>query len=74
MEIFERFDTIRGTVIGCNEYGCYVNEDESGKTVFYYGNGFKGDRVQLSIKRVDLERNRVTCLLESVLAYAGDIA
>lgn len=74
MEIFERLDTIRGTVIGCNEHGCRVREDESGKVVFYYGNGFKGDRVQLSIKRIDLERERVTCVLDSVLEYADYVA
>ena len=59
MEIFERLDTIRGTVIGCNEHGCRVRDDETGKVVFYYGNGYKGDRVQLSIKRIDFERERV---------------
>ena len=74
MEIFERFDTLRGTVVNCNEYGCQVRDDESGKIVFYYGNGMRGDRVQLSIKRIDLERQRVTCVLDSVLEYAGFVA
>lgn len=74
MEIFERLDTIRGTVIGCNEHGCRVRDDETGKVVFYYGNGYKGDRVQLSIKRIDLERQRVTCVLDTVLEYADYVA
>lgn len=74
MEIFERLDTIRGTVIGCNEYGCRVRDDETGKVVFYYGNGYKGDRVQLSIKRIDIERQRVTCVLDTVLEYANYVA
>ena len=71
MEIFERFDTIIGTVVGCNDYGCRVKDDESGKIVFYYGNGVEGDRVQLSVTRVNLERQRVTCVLDSVLEYAA---
>ena len=74
MEIFERLDTIRGTVIGYRGNGVRVREDNSGKEVFYYGNGTKGDRVQLSIKRIDLERERVTCVLESVLEYAEYVA
>ena len=74
MEIYERLDTIRGTVIGCNEHGCHVRDDENGKVVFYYGNGYKGDKVQLSIKRIDFERERVTCVLDSVLEYAEYVA
>jgi hypothetical protein len=74
MEIFERLDTIRGTVIGCNEHGCHVRDDESGKVVFYYGNGYKGAKVQLSIKRIDFERERVTCVLDSILEYAEYVA
>lgn len=70
MESYERFDTIIGTVIGGNDFGCRVRDDESGRVVFYYGNGCRGDKVQLSVKRIDLERERVTCVLETVLEYA----
>ena len=51
-----------------------MRDDESGRVVFYYGNGFKGDKVQLSIKRIDLERERITCVLDSVLEYGDYIA
>lgn len=74
MEIFERRDTIRGTVIGFNDYGCKVRDDESGKVVFYYGNGMKGDRVQLTITKIDLEKERVTCKLDTVLEYGEFVA
>lgn len=33
----------------------------------------KGDKVQLTAKRVDVERERVTCVLDSVLEY-GEMA
>ncbi len=74
MENFERLNTVRGTVIGCNDFGCRVRDDETGLVVFYYGNGVKGDRVQLSVKRVNTERGRVTCELDSVLEYADFVA
>ncbi len=74
MENFERLNTVRGTVIGCNDFGCRVRDDETGLVVFYYGNGMKGDRVQLSVKKVNPERGRVTCELDSVLEYADFVA
>lgn len=74
MEIFERLNTVRGTVIGFNDFGCHVRDDETGLVVFYYGNGMKGDRVQLSVKSVNAERGRVTCKLDSVLEYANFVA
>lgn len=69
MEIFKRYNTVIGTVIGFNSYGCYVRVDESDKVVFYYGNGMIGDRVQLTIRKINLEREQVTCVLDSVLEY-----
>ena len=74
MEIYERLDTIIGTIIGCNNFGCHVRDEESGKIVFYYGNGIKGDRVQLTVKRVDMVKNRVTCVLDTVLEYGDFVA
>lgn len=73
MENFKKYNTVIGTVVGCNSFGCYVRDEESDKIVFYYGNGVKGDKVQLSVVKVDLARDRVTCTLDSVLEY-GDIA
>lgn len=66
---FHKHDVITGTVIGFNNCGCLVRDDESDKVVFYFGNGMKGDRVRLSVDKVDRERERVTCVLESVLGY-----
>ena len=37
MEMFERFNTVIGEVIGCNSYGCYVRDLETDRVVFYYG-------------------------------------
>lgn len=74
MEIFQKNNSVTGTVIGGNNYGCYVRDDESGRVVFYYGNGMKGDRVQLTIYNVDLKRERVTCKLDSVLEYGNFVA
>lgn len=71
MENFKKYNTVIGTVIGCNSYGCYVRDDETDNVVFYYGNGMKGDKVQLSVQKVDLVRERVTCVLDSVLEYSG---
>lgn len=71
MEMFERFDSLIGEVIGCNMYGCYVRDQESDHVVFYYGCGQKGDKVQLNIRKVDVEKQQVTCVLESVLSYAA---
>lgn len=74
MSNYERNSTIRGKVIGCNNYGCYVRDDETGNVVFYYGNGMKGDKVQLSIKSINFEKERVTCVLDSVLEYGDFVA
>lgn len=74
MNNFKKHNTIIGTVIGCNKFGCYVRDDESDKVVFYYGNGMKGDRVQLTVKRVNLEREQITCILDSVLEYGEFVA
>lgn len=73
MENFKKYNTVIGTVVDCNSCGCYVRDEKSDKIVFYYGNGVKGDKVQLSVEKVDLARNRVTCTLDSVLEY-GKIA
>ena len=67
MENFKKHNTL----IGCNSYGCYVRDDASEKVVFYYGNGMRGDRVQLSIQKVYLARNRITCVLDSAIEYSG---
>lgn len=74
MEHFQRGDVIIGTVRELTDKGCKVIDDESGKEVFYYGNNMKGDRVELKIKRIDLEKVRITCVLSSVLEYADFVA
>jgi len=66
-----KFSTVIGTVIGVNNHGCYVRDDESDSVVFYYGNGNKGDRVFLSVFKVDNESGKVTCRLDSVIEYAA---
>ena len=71
MEMFERFNTVIGEVIGCNSYGCYIRDLETDRVVFYYGCGQRGDRVQLTVKKVNLEKEQVTCVLDSVLSYAA---
>ena len=73
MGSFERFDTITGEVIDHNSHGCYVRDDKSGFVVFYYGNGGNGDKVQLTVRKVNPEAQKVTCVLDSVLEY-GEIA
>ncbi len=50
-----------------------MRDVESKEVVFYFGNGMKGDKVQLTVKRVDAEKEKVTCVLDSVLEY-GEIA
>ncbi len=71
METFERFNTLIGEIIGCNSHGCYVREQETDTVVFYYGCGKKGDKVQLTIKKVNIEKEQITCVLDSVLSYAA---
>lgn len=66
---FKKYDTIVGRVVGFNNHGCLVRDEASDKVVFYFGNGMKGDRVQLSVQKVDPQKERVTCLLEKVLDY-----
>lgn len=70
MENYKKHNTVIGTVIGINSHGCYVRDDETDNVVFYYGNGMKGDKVQLSVQKVDIVRERVTCVLDSVLEYS----
>lgn len=72
-ENFQKHDTVIGTVIGFNSRGCYVRDSKSGEVVFYVGNGMRGDKVQLTVKKVDIEHERVICVLDSVLEY-GDFA
>ena len=59
------------TVSACNNYGCYVRDIETDRVVFYYGCGQRGDKVQLTVKKVNLEKEQVTCVLDSVLSYAA---
>ncbi len=69
MENFKKHNTIIGRVIGYNNHGCYVRDEETDKVVFYFGNGMKGDKVRLGVCKVDSKREAVTCVLESVLEY-----
>lgn len=71
MEAFERYNTVIGEVIDCNRLGCYIRDLETDMIVFYYGCGQRGDKVQLTVKRVNLEKEQVTCMLDSVLEYAA---
>lgn len=71
MEAFEKYNTVVDEVIGCNSYGCYVRDKKTDKVVFYYGCGQRGDKVQLTVKKVNLEKEQVTCILDSVLEYAA---
>ncbi len=71
MKNYKKYNTVIGTVIGYNSNGCYVRDNETNNVVFYYGNGMKGDKVQLSVRKVDLVRERVTCVLDSVLEYGS---
>ena len=71
MENIAKFHSLRGTIVRTNDYGCYVRDDITDTEVFYYGNGYVGDRVLLSIFKVDNERNRITCRLDSVIEYAA---
>ena len=54
MDMYERFNTVIGVVIGCNKYCCYVRDQETNRVVFYYGCGQKGDKVQLTVKKVNI--------------------
>ncbi len=71
MKMFERFNTLICEVVGYNSHGCYVRDQETGKVVFYYGCGQRGDKVQLTVKKVNLEKEQVTCVLDAVLSYAA---
>lgn len=71
MEMFKKFNTLVGEVIGCNNFGCYVRDEETDKVVFYYGCGQKGDKVQLTIKKINPQKEQVTCVLDSVISYAA---
>lgn len=71
MDMYERFNMVNGVVIGCNKYGCYVRDQETDRVAFYYGCGQKGDKVQLTVKKVNIEKEQVTCLLDSVLSFAA---
>ncbi len=70
---FERFDSIVGIITRCGQYGCYVTDEETGAEVFFNGNGTRGDRVRLGVKKIKPETNRTYWVLESVLEY-GEIA
>lgn len=71
MEMINLSDMIIGTVIATNSRGCYVLDDETGTVVYYYGNGKTGDRVLVSLRKIDTERNRITYRLDSVIEYAA---
>lgn len=71
---YKKHNTIIGTVIKYNNFGCYVRDEENGFIVFYYGNGMVGDKVQLSVSKVDRELHRVTCNLDTVLEYGAFVA
>lgn len=69
----QKLDTMTGTVIDFNHFGCYVSLDSNETDIpyaFYYGNGKRGDKVLVSIKKIDNVRNRINCDLDCVLEYA----
>lgn len=70
-DIYQKHYIVTGTVTDTNYCGCYVKDDNCDFVVYYYGNGMKCDRVQLSVQRINTEKHQVTCVLESVLEY-GD--
>ncbi len=70
----ERCETVIGRVIGFTNDGCRVRDEETGEVVFYYGNGMKGDRVQVSSKYIHPRTKRVTYVLETVLEYGDFVA
>ena len=70
MEKIAKFYSLTGAIVRTNDYGCYVRDDITNTEVFYYGNGCVGDKVLLSIFKVDKERNRITGRLDSVIEYA----
>lgn len=74
MENCERKETVIGRVIGFTNNGCRVRDEETGEVVFYYGNGMKGDRVQVSSKYIHPKTRRVTYVLETVLEYGDFVA
>ena len=73
MENIERFNPMEGVIYRTNNFGCFVIDEATGLSVFYYGPGEVGDRVKLSVSKIDRERNRITCCFESVVEY-GDFS
>ncbi len=71
MENINKYTSITGTVTRVNTYGCFVRDDITDTTVFYFGNGNIGDRVYLTVCKVDTVHHRITCNLDSVLEYAA---
>ena len=66
-------DSITGEVIGHDRNGCYVRLDTEEPNTpygFYFGSGRTGDRVLLSVKRINSNHSSIFCILESVLSYA----
>lgn len=74
MRTNERYETVIGRVIGFTNNGCRVRDEKTGEVVFYFGNGMKGDRVQVSAKYVNPKTQRVTYVLETVLEYGDFVA
>lgn len=70
IDALERFDSYTGTVVGYAPRGVRILM-ENGIECFSFGNARIGDMVLVSIQRVDLERNRVRCSIDSFLNYAA---
>ena len=64
LDTLMRFDSYIGEVIGYAPCGLLILL-ENGIECFAFGNGKKGDIALVSIQRIDHERNRVRCSIDS---------
>ena len=68
--VYERFDSLVGSVICTSRKGCYVEVDDAEHTRgFYYGNGRVGDVVLCSVRK-NSDPSSYLLSLDSVLSYA----
>lgn len=61
----ERFDVYEGVVIRTNEYGALIKLLDSEIEAFAFACARPGDRVLVSISKVNVKTNRVRCQIDS---------
>ena len=71
LENLERFDVYEGIVIRTNSHGAVIKLLDNEIEAFAFACAKPGDRVLVSISKIDIETSRVRCRIDSFRYFAA---